>query len=114
MLSASQERLLERFVEGLRFDGYDDYHVRPIQPGNDSGLHAQGWQGRFLMLSSTVRLEIFGQTFDFAEGESYEVLPDVTHREVFGNENPILVIARKDSGKPLPPVKPEFTLQRLR
>lgn len=114
MLSASQEHLLAQFVEGLRFDGYDDYHVRYIKPGNDSGLHAQGWQGRFLMLRSTVRLEIFGRTFVYDEGDSYEVLPDVTHREVFGDQDPILVIARKDSGKPLPPVNPDFGLQRLR
>ena len=113
MLSASQERLLEQFVLGLKLDGYDDYHVRPITK-LDSGLHVQGWQGRFLMLRGTVRLEIFGQSFAYNEGDSYQVLPNVSHREVFDGQNPVLVIARKDSGKPLPPLAPGIVLQRLR
>jgi len=33
---------------------------------------------------------------------------------VFDGQCPLLVIARKDSGKPLPPLKPGLMLQRLR
>ena len=102
MLSAAQERLLERFVQGLRFDGYDDYHLSPQPPHRDSDWHTQGWHGRFLMLGGTVKLAIAGQTFAIAEGESYEVLADVRHREVFGDEDAVLVIGRRNIGRPLP------------
>lgn len=114
MLSAAQERLLERFVEGLRFDGYDDYHLSHIAPHRDSDLHTQGWHGRFLMLAGTVRLDIGGQSFAVPESESYEVLADVTHREVFGDQEATLVIGRRTIGRPLPALPPSRVLVSLR
>lgn len=114
MLNAEQESALKRFVDDLRIDGYDDYHVRPVDASRDSGLHVQGWQGRFMMLAGHVRLEIFGQTFNYAENEAYQVLPDTTHREVFGPGPNVLVIARKTTDKPLPEVHADFTLVPLR
>ncbi len=114
MMNAAQEQLLQRFVQGLTFDHYDDYHVRQIKPALDSGPHAQGWQGRFLLLSGSVRLDIGERSFSFGAGESYEVPPDVTHREVFCPEGATFVIARRFSGKPLPPVDPASTLNALR
>ena len=113
-LTPAQQAQLDRLVEGLKMDAYDDYHVRPIDDSKDSGLHAQGWQGRFMMLSGHVRLEIFGQTFHYAENEAYQVLPDTSHREVFGPGPNVLVIARKYTGKPLPEVNADFTVVPLR
>ena len=106
MLSKAQEQLLERFIAGLKFDGYDDYHLSPQPPHRDSDWHVQGWHGRFLMLGGTVELDIFGQKFSIAEGESYEVLTDVKHREVFGDKDAILVIGRRKNGRPLPALTP--------
>ena len=113
-LTPTKQAQLDHMVRDLKIDGYDDYHVRPIDDSKDSGLHAQGWQGRFMMLSGQVRLEIFGQTFNYAENEAYQVLPDTMYREVFSPGPNVLVIARKYTDKPLPEINAEFTVVPLR
>ena len=50
----------------------------------------------------------------YTEGESYEVLADVTHREVFGDQEATLVIGRRAIGRPLPALPPSRVLVSLR
>lgn len=113
MSKAEQDAALERFVAGLKADSFDDYRIVPIVENYDSDWHMAAWDGRFLVLSGRVELEIGGRKFCHAAGESYEVPANTRHREVFPDGGS-LVIARRNTGAPLPPLREPSSAVLLR
>ena len=103
-MKTDSDAALERFVEGLKADRFDDYRVQPIGGNYDSDWHMADWDGRFLVLGGYVELEIGGKKFSYAKGESYEVPANTRHREVFPDGGS-LIIARRSIGAPLPELR---------
>lgn len=104
MTNAEQEALLEPFVARLKADSFDDYRIEPIRENYDSDWHMAAWDGRFLLLSGKVELEIGGNKFCLSRGESCDVPANTQHREVFA-EGGSLVIAHRSVGTPLPALR---------